>query len=119
MKKAQNRRATGMTGVCPHCGGKLPGGPDGKGRQRYALRRRRGLWQGGFGWGGAWGEAWEGGGLCGAVAGGAGAVSCAGFGVQGRRRRDGTSAEGGARNAEFKGSAGRRGDGTGAERGVG
>jgi hypothetical protein len=33
-----------MIVVCPHCGGKLTGVPDGKGRRRYALRRRRGLW---------------------------------------------------------------------------
>jgi len=34
-----------MTGVCPHCGGKLTGETDAKARQRYLLRRRRGLWQ--------------------------------------------------------------------------
>jgi|ERR1051325_5013172 uncharacterized protein YcaQ len=42
MKKAGSRNL--RAGVCPHCGGKLPGEPDGKGRQGYALRRRRGLW---------------------------------------------------------------------------
>jgi hypothetical protein len=33
-----------MTEVCPHCGGTLPSEADGKARNRYALRRRRGLW---------------------------------------------------------------------------
>jgi len=32
-------------GVCLHCGGKLTGETDAKARQRYLLRRRRGLWQ--------------------------------------------------------------------------
>jgi len=33
-----------MTGVCPHCGGKLTGEPAVMARHRYALWRRRGLW---------------------------------------------------------------------------
>src|SRR5882672_3531679 len=44
MKKAESRRARAMTGVCPHCGGKLTGEPAVMARHRYALRRRRGLW---------------------------------------------------------------------------
>src|SRR5258708_33722031 len=43
MKKAQDRRARART-LCAHCGGKLTGEREGKGRDRYALRRRRGLW---------------------------------------------------------------------------
>jgi hypothetical protein len=42
MAKAESRNL--KSGVCPHCGGKLAGEPDGRGRHRYALRRRRGLW---------------------------------------------------------------------------
>src|SRR5882672_2721850 len=44
MKKAESRRARAMTGVCPHCGGKLTGEPAVMARHRYALWRRRGLW---------------------------------------------------------------------------
>src|SRR5690349_12917397 len=44
VKKPDNRRAAAVTGFCPHCGGRLTGEPDGRGRHRFALRRRRGLW---------------------------------------------------------------------------
>src|SRR6266850_6691132 len=45
MKKAKGRAEKAMTGICPHCGGKLTGETGVKGRHRYVLWRRRGLWQ--------------------------------------------------------------------------
>jgi hypothetical protein len=42
MAKAKSRNV--KSGVCPHCGGKLSGETDVKGRPRYALRQRRWLW---------------------------------------------------------------------------
>jgi hypothetical protein len=41
--KAESRNLKSR--VCPHCGGKLTGASAGKLSKRYALRRRRGLWE--------------------------------------------------------------------------
>src|SRR5580765_8576816 len=42
--KQNSRSASMKSGLCPHCGGRLAGGPDVMARQRCALRRGRGFW---------------------------------------------------------------------------